>query len=177
MDAAGLMVLLKELEADCQVARTAATSASQHLKEGGEGRLQACAYELGRLYNVLERMLERICTDFENHFEKRGDYHERLLQRLTLELPGIRPAFIPAAHVAALREPTVSRIWGGGRHPPPRTEQGNRWKRFPVAFGRRLPEHDARDISWQWQTREGCSLLRGTTGTQTTDGIASSVGR
>lgn len=49
-------------------------------------------------------MLERICDDFENHFEKRGDFHEKLLQRLALDLPNIRPAFVPADAVADARE-------------------------------------------------------------------------
>ena len=42
------------------------------------------------------KMLERICEAFENHFEKRGDYHEGSSSRLNLRLEGIRPAFIPA---------------------------------------------------------------------------------
>ena len=68
------------------------------------GHLEACAYELARLYNVLEKMLERVCEAFENHFEKRGDYHEELIQRLNLPLEGIRPAFIPAGRADEVRE-------------------------------------------------------------------------
>ena len=59
---------------------------------------------MARLYNVLEKMLERICEEFENHFEKRGDYHEKLIQRLTLNLAGIRPAFIPKNRIQSIRE-------------------------------------------------------------------------
>ena len=104
MDAAGLIILVKELEADCRVARAAAENAALLLREGGRGHLEACAYELGRMYNIVERMFERICEDFENQFEKRGDYHERLLQRLSLDLPGIRPSFLPPNEAPALRE-------------------------------------------------------------------------
>jgi len=104
MDSVGLAVLLKEIEADCLVIKDAAGKAQRRLRGGADGRLEACAYQLARLYNVLERMLERICRDFENHFDKQGDYHERLIQRLALALPGIRPAFIPADEVAAVRE-------------------------------------------------------------------------
>src|SRR5437868_1156927 len=57
-------------------------------RQESPGHLEACAYELARFYNILEKMLERICDGFENHLEKRGDYHERLLQRLNLELKG-----------------------------------------------------------------------------------------
>lgn len=104
MDAIGLTVLLSELDADCAVVRDAAQKAALRLNEQGPGHAEACAYELARLYNTLEKMFERICEEFENHFEKRGDYHERLVQRLTLDLPGIRPAFIPAKAAPAVRE-------------------------------------------------------------------------
>jgi hypothetical protein len=104
MDAAGLTILLRELEADFAVAKDAADKAAFYLKQNSAGRLEACAYELSRFYNVLERMLERICESFENHFEKRGDYHERLIQRLMLDLPGIRPSFIPSDQAPDLRE-------------------------------------------------------------------------
>src|SRR5262245_19211257 len=95
MDAAGLTILLKELEVDCGVAANAAEKATERSRQESPGHLEACAYELARFYNTLERLLERICDEFENHFEKRGDYHERLLQRLAMDLEGIRPAFIP----------------------------------------------------------------------------------
>jgi hypothetical protein len=104
MDAVGLTVLLKEIEADCAVVRDAAHKAQMRLGEDSHGRLEACAYELSRLYNVFEKILERICRDFENHFDKRGDCHERLIQRLALSLPGIRPSFIPQSHVRNVRE-------------------------------------------------------------------------
>ena len=49
-------------------------------------------------------MFERICEGFENNLDKRGDYHERLIQRLSLDLEGIRPAFIPQSRVSDIRE-------------------------------------------------------------------------
>lgn len=104
MDADGLTILLKEMEADCAVARDAAQKAAQRLRENQPGQLEACAYELSRFYNVVERMFERICEGFENHFEKRGDFHEKLIQRLALNLEGIRPAFIPKERMTDIRE-------------------------------------------------------------------------
>jgi hypothetical protein len=104
MDSVGLTILLKEIEADCAVIQNAAGKAQMRLAESTDGRLEACAYELARLYNTLEKILERICHGFENHFDKQGDYHERLIQRLALALPGIRPAFIPKDSVRAVRE-------------------------------------------------------------------------
>ena len=104
MDAGGLTILLKEMEADCAVAQDAAQKAARRLREESPGHLEACAYELARFYNVVERMFERLCEEFENHFEKRGDFHEKLIQRLALDLEGIRPAFIPKDQMADVRE-------------------------------------------------------------------------
>ena len=104
MDAGGLSILLKEMERDSAVARNAAQKAAQRLRENSPGHLEACAYELSRFYNVVERMFQRLCEEFENHFEKRGDFHEKLIQRLALDLDGIRPAFIPKDRIADVRE-------------------------------------------------------------------------
>ena len=104
MDAGGLSILLKEMERDSAVARDAAQKAAQRLGENSPGHLEACAYELFRFYNVVERMFERLCEEFENHFEKRGDFHEKLIQRLALDLEDIRPAFIPKGRIADVRE-------------------------------------------------------------------------
>ena len=104
MDAAGLTILLKELEADYAVAADAAGKAGERIGQKSPGHLEACAYELARFYTTFERMLQRICDEFENHFDKRGDYHEKLLQRLSLSLEEIRPAFIPPGKLDALRE-------------------------------------------------------------------------
>ena len=60
MDALGLTVLLTELEADNAVVRDAAGKAKARLLEKSPGHLEACAYELARLYNVLEKMFENI---------------------------------------------------------------------------------------------------------------------
>jgi hypothetical protein len=104
MDPAGLTILVSELRADCAVAVDAGRKAGLRFRESAPGHLEACAYELGRWYNVLEQMLERICQAFENHFEKQGDYHEKLIQRLSLDLDGIRPAFIPPGRITEVRE-------------------------------------------------------------------------
>jgi len=104
MDAVGLTILLEEIAADSAVIQRASRKADLRLASTLDGRLEACAFELSRLYNIFEKILERICTGFENHFEKQGDYHGRLIQRLALSLPGIRPAFIPEAAVPLVRE-------------------------------------------------------------------------
>ncbi len=104
MDSVGLAILMRELAADRAVLAGAAGNAARWVELLAPGALEACAYEMNRLYTVLERMLERICEAFENHFEKSGDYHEKLLQRLALDLPGLRPAFLPRQALPDLTE-------------------------------------------------------------------------
>jgi hypothetical protein len=104
MDAVGLEILQRELASDRKVLADAAGKASQRIAESNPGHLEACAYETARFYTVLERMLENICKAFENHFDRHGDWHEKLLSRLMLELPGLRPAFLPQDMLAQLRE-------------------------------------------------------------------------
>lgn len=104
MDSVGLAVLMRELMADRAVLAGAADNAARWIEEPAPGALEACAYEMNRFYTVLERMLERICESFENHFEKSGNYHEKLLQRLALDLPGLRPAFLPPQALPYLTE-------------------------------------------------------------------------
>ena len=48
MDSAGLTILLRELAADCEVARDAAQKAGQRVALDSPGHLEACAYELAR---------------------------------------------------------------------------------------------------------------------------------
>lgn len=104
MDGVGLEILERELAADRRVLLDAARKASDRIGETHPGHLEACAYELARFYTVFERMLENICEAFENHFERDGDWHEKILTRLSLDLPGLRPALIPEAAVGNLRE-------------------------------------------------------------------------
>lgn len=100
----GLAILEQELAADATVMAEAARLAAERLADEHAGHLSACGYELNRFYNVLEKSFERLCEAFENHFEKAGDYPERLLERVSLDLPGIRPRFLPAELRTHVRE-------------------------------------------------------------------------
>jgi hypothetical protein len=104
MDRIGLAILEQELKADAAVMAEAAELAGARLADSHPGHLSAAGYELNRMYNVLEKSFERICEAFENHFEKAGDYHERLIERMSLDLPGIRPRFLPPEFRSAVRE-------------------------------------------------------------------------
>jgi len=104
MDRIGLEILNQELLSDARVLHDSASAARERFAQTFIGSSEACGYQLNRFYNILERGFERICESFENHFEKRGDYHEKLILRMTLTLPGIRPGFLMAESVESLRE-------------------------------------------------------------------------
>jgi hypothetical protein len=104
MDVVGLITLRQELADDCRVLRGTAEKCAAHLRDTHSGRLEAAAFELARSYNLIEQAGLRVAREFENHLEKDGGWHEGLLRRLTLEIPGIRPPFFPAALRPALDE-------------------------------------------------------------------------
>jgi len=54
MDAAGLSILLAELQADCSVVTDAGRKAGLRLREPTPGHLEACAYELARLLSAAQ---------------------------------------------------------------------------------------------------------------------------
>ena len=104
MDPVALHILCRELEDDARVLHEAAATARKRLDDPHPGHLEACGFEINRVYNVIEKAFERVCVAFENHFEKRGDYHERLIERVSLDLPGFRPAFLPAEWRVEIRD-------------------------------------------------------------------------
>lgn len=104
MDSLGLDILLLEMREDARLLEACASLARTRLESGLPGSLEACGFELNRAYNVLEKSFERICVAFENHFEKQGNYHDRLIERVSLDIPHLRPAFLPPTERAFVRE-------------------------------------------------------------------------
>jgi hypothetical protein len=104
MDRVGLEILRGELARDAQVIHHAAETAQARFSQDVPGHLEACGFELHRLYNTLEKAFERICGAFETHFERRGDFPERLIERMALAVNGVRPAFLPEEHWDLVRE-------------------------------------------------------------------------
>ena len=84
--------------------RRAESILRQRLAESTDGRWAAAAFEINRIYNILEKAFERLCQSFENHLEKTGRYHDTLIERVTLALKGIRPSFLPSEAVRDVRE-------------------------------------------------------------------------
>jgi hypothetical protein len=104
MDRIALQILEDGWEQDGRAMCRAVGTLRDRLAETTDGRWAAAAFEINRIYNILEKAFERLCESFENHLEKTGRYHDVLIERVTLNLKGIRPAFLPGDAVRDVRE-------------------------------------------------------------------------
>lgn len=104
MDRIALQILEDAWAQDAEVMRRAIATMKSRLAESSAGRFAAAAFEINRVYNILEKAFERLCQTFENHLDKGASYHDTLIERMTLELKGIRPRLLPADAVRGVRE-------------------------------------------------------------------------
>ncbi|MBA3960640.1 MAG: hypothetical protein H0X40_01905 [Chthoniobacterales bacterium] len=104
MDAIGLQTLQAELQDDIRVALDASDKATERFARGDEIAREACAHQLCRLYNAIEQLALRIAKAFENNIDDEQGWHSALLGRLSIAIPGVRPAFFPTPLKAPLRE-------------------------------------------------------------------------
>ena len=65
-------------------------------------RLESIAYQIHNLYSATEDLLKIVATCFENHIADTRQWHTALLNRMTVPIPGIRPAFISSETAALL---------------------------------------------------------------------------
>ena len=63
------------------------------IKTDDEAILESIAYQIHNLYCATEDLLKIIASCFENNISNSGQWHSLLLQRMSMEIPGIRPAF------------------------------------------------------------------------------------
>lgn len=104
MDGVGLVVLRREIAADCEVASDAANLARERLAGKKASDLEATAFQLVRFYNAVEQAGVRLAKAFENQIDDEGGWHAELMRRLTLDIPGIRPAVFTTDDLLYLRE-------------------------------------------------------------------------
>ncbi len=81
MDRIALQILEDGWEQHARVMRRAVATLESRLRESAERRW-AAAFEINRLFNILEKAFERLCETFENHLEKKGRYHDTLIERV-----------------------------------------------------------------------------------------------
>lgn len=104
MDDIALLVLSRELQKDREVVAAAFALAEQRWKERTPAGLEGCAHHLARFFNVIEQMALRIAKNFENTIDDEKGWHADLIRRMTLEIPGVRPALWNESVVQPLRE-------------------------------------------------------------------------
>jgi hypothetical protein len=108
-DARGKLVRLRvELERERDILRALSEETAKYAPRLRELDVEApiLAYvgvELHRYYTCLENILVRIERVFGVE-RAGGDWHLELLQGSALDLPGVRPAILPEAHLGELRE-------------------------------------------------------------------------
>jgi hypothetical protein len=95
MDELGYKTLMAEIRADVQVAVLATGIATTRLEVGNIEGLEGCAFHLCRAFNVIEMLSQRVARAFENHIDNPSGWHAELIARLSLEIPGVRPALYP----------------------------------------------------------------------------------
>jgi hypothetical protein len=107
MDAVRLRVLEAEIEAQLakieQVYTELDDRAGQMLPEI-EAVIESVAYQLHNLYNAIEDLLKLVATAFENSVVDLSRWHTELLDRMTLQIKGLRPPLISAECAAPLHE-------------------------------------------------------------------------
>jgi len=104
MDRIGIITLRAEVEDDVRVASEAAAFAADRLGQGGASGHESCAYQLVRFFNIIEQMGLRIAKAFENHIDEERGWHAELIHRLSIVIPGVRPALYQPPVLPALRD-------------------------------------------------------------------------
>ena len=104
MDELALAVLKAEASEDCRVLGETAVLARSRIGSGRDPELEACAFQLARLYNIIEQLALRMAKAFENNIDDEQGWHMELIRRLSIEIPGVRPALFSAKLAADLQE-------------------------------------------------------------------------
>lgn len=104
MDGLALKTLQEEMLNDSRIVADAFKKARSRFERGDEVGYESCAHQLSRLYNAFEQSGLRVAKAFENNIDDEQGWHGALLTRLTIPIPGVRPAFLPPATKMPLSE-------------------------------------------------------------------------
>lgn len=97
MDKNRLILLTVDLNsqmADIKAIHQKIVDRSARLQSDDETILESIAYQIHNLYCATEDLLKIVARYFENNISDSGQWHSLLLQRMTIEIPNIRPAFL-----------------------------------------------------------------------------------
>ncbi len=94
-----------EREAMAQLfARVSARQAALARGEASEGAEAVVAVSLHHYYTAAETVLTRIAREVDEDVPRGGSAHKRLLDQLSVEIPGVRPKVLSAASYQGLDE-------------------------------------------------------------------------
>ncbi len=79
--------------------------------QNNEERMESLAYQLHNLYCAFEDLMIIIANNFENQIYESMDWHGRLLNRMTEEIPNIRPPLFSRESYPLLDELRSFRHW------------------------------------------------------------------
>ncbi len=92
-----LRVLAKEIDTDLQqadrLARDLAGARARWAQSPSQEELVYVGYMLHGIYSAWESAFHRIASTFENRLDP-GQWHAELLERMALDIPGLRPSVI-----------------------------------------------------------------------------------
>jgi hypothetical protein len=104
MDSITLKTLHEEMINDSRIVADAFKKAEARFKRADEPGYESCAHQLSRLFNAFEQTGLRVAKAFENNIDDEQGWHGALLTRLSIAIPDVRPALIPASLKMPLNE-------------------------------------------------------------------------
>lgn len=105
MDSNKLIVLKVDLEGqmnDIQRIHQKLLDRVKKLTVNDEAILESIAYQIHNLYCATEDLLKIVASCFENNISSSSQWHSLLLQRMSMDIPNIRPAFLSANSLTIL---------------------------------------------------------------------------
>jgi hypothetical protein len=97
MDKNTLIVLRADITTQMAVVKTISSLIelrAEGLHKDDPVRLESVAYQIHNFYNAIEDLLKIIAAHFENQISDTARWHSVLLQRMSQEIPGIRPVLL-----------------------------------------------------------------------------------
>ena len=99
-----LALLVAYIEADLEAADRQLSHLAREVDAPIDVETAWRGHVLHACYGLLERTFERVAKTFENQVDDVSRYHAELLRRMTLAIPGVRPAVISSSAFSILNE-------------------------------------------------------------------------
>jgi len=105
VDKKQLTILRSEIEYQIKIIESIFQKISDRRQYINEDRgLESLAYQLHNLYSAFEDLFLIVAKHFENTIEDESRYHIELLQRMAIDIDGVRPALFKMGTINLLDE-------------------------------------------------------------------------